>query len=281
MNKGEGMEIAILHLAKKENNDKEFDFYSMSTQLLIPDEIQKYVFQTLFHSSFINGPATIDNPIIRITEKGLQYAEELKEKYYLNNNKPLNPTNTQEMLIEDSCEILFQMHKNDSYNHLWTKNSYDNNPINLSVAKEILIYNKILFQNTLNNGKVYTNLNPDFYHIATCKEALDINADQKKLQSGLLIDNRITTHGDNSPASHSQLSYNQSNNPETTKTKWYQKWADEFVKNIVQYVFFISVSLITGVGIGKSCNLSPSQAKSQLSDPKFLQSSLDSNNLKK
>lgn len=273
MNKGEGIAIAILHLAKQENQGKDFDFYSMLTQLSIPSDIQKYVFQTMFNRGYIDGTPTINNPIVHITKKGLQYADELKEKHFQEYNKPLNPTNTQDMPLEETCEILFQMHKNETFSHWWTKESYNNRPSNLSVAKELLLSKGILNSTTSLKGHSSTHLNPDFYNTTTCKEALNIVAEQNKSKPSVLIDNSITTHGPNSPAAGKDLSFKQTNNPETPKKKWYQKWIDEFIKNAVQFAFTILISFVGGLTIGKSCNQATNQLKSHANDPKFLQSS--------
>lgn len=277
MNKGEGINIVILHLALPENKDKDFDFYALLTQLSVPDDIQKFVFQTMFHRGYIVGPPTIGNPIVHITKKGLEYADQLKSEHFELTGLPLNPINSTNMQLEQTCEILFQMHKNDSYNHWWTKDSYNNKPSNLSVAKELLLSKNIIYSRTSAGGQVSTHLNPDLYNVQTCKEALEIIAEQNKPKPSLIIDQSITTHGQNSPASHGDLSFNQTNNPETPKKKWYQKWVDEFIKNIVQYAFVAIVSLVSGVGIGKSCN----QSKTQSSNSKTLQTSTDTSKLKK
>jgi hypothetical protein len=281
MNKGEGIDIAILHLAKEENKDKNFDIYSLFNDLSIPTDIQKFVFQTMFHRGYVNGPPAFKNPIVHITEKGLDYANELKEKHFQKTGLPINPINPTDMQLEETCEILFQMHKNDSYNHWWTKDSYNNKPSNLSVAKELLISKGVIYEKTSTGGQHSTHLNPDFYNTASCKEALEITAERNKPKPSLVIDQSITTHGQNSPASHHDLSFNQTNNPNTPKKKWYQTWVDEFIKNIVQYAFVAIVFLISGLGIGKSCNQSTTQVKSQPGDPKSLQNSSDTNSLKK
>ncbi len=281
MNKGEGINIAILHLALQENKDKDFDFYSLLTQLSVPDDIQKFVFQTMFHRGYVVGPPTIGKPIVHLTKKGLEYAEQLKTEYFELTGQPLNPINSTDMQLEQTCEVLFQMHKNDSYNHWWSKDSYNNKPSNLAVAKELLISKGVIYEKTSTGGQHSTHLNPDFYNIATCKEALEITAEQNKPKPSLVIDQSITTHGQNSPASHHDLSFNQTNNPDTPKKKWYQTWVDEFIKNIVQYAFVAIVFLISGLGIGKSCNQSTTQVKSKPGDPKSLQNSSDTNNFKK
>lgn len=285
MNKGEGIDIAILHLAKEENKDKDFDIYSLFNDLSIPTDIQKFVFQTMFHRGYVNGPPAFKNPIVHITGKGIDYANELKEKHFQKTGLPLNPINATDMQLEETCEILFQMHNNDSYNHWWTKDSYNNKPSNLSVAKELLISKGVIYEKTSTGGQYSTHLNPDFYNTQTCKEALDIIKEQSKQKPSVHIDNSITTHGDNSPAAGKELSFNQTNNPATPKKKWYQKWVDEFIKNAVQFAFTIIISLISGVTIGKSCNPTTSQLKSQPSDPKSLQNtnhlSSDTTNFKK
>lgn len=281
MNKGEGINIAILHLALQENKDKDFDFYSLLTKLSVPDDIQKFVFQTMFTRGYINGPPTLSNPVVHITEPGSHYADKLKEQYFKNKGLPLNPTNTFDMQLDQTCEILFQMHKNDSCNHWWSKDSYNNRPSNLSVAKELLISKGVIYEKTSTGGQYSTHLNPDFYNTATCKEALEITAEQNKQKPSLVIDQSITTHGQNSPASHRDLSFSQTNNPDTQKKKWYQKWIDEFVKNAVQFIVTALISLLSGLTIGKSCNQATTQLKSQTSDLKSLQNTYDTNNLKK
>jgi len=281
MNKGEGIDIAILHLAKPENIDKDFDIYALFTQLSIPDDIKKFVFQTMFHRGYIDGPPTIGNPIVHVKKKGLDYADELKEKYFQEHGKPLNPINTPEMTLDETCEILFQMHKNDSFSHWWTKESYNNQPSNLPVAKELLLSKGVLYAKTSNKGHISTHLNPDFYNTKTCKESLDIISEQNKPKPSVLIDKRITTHGANSPASNRDLSFNQTNNPDTPKKKWYQKWVDEFIKNIVQFIVTGFILFLSGLITGKSCNQSTSQLKTQPNDPNTLQISSDTNSLKK
>jgi hypothetical protein len=281
MNKEEGIDIAILHLAKKENYDKDFNLYSLLTKLSIPEDIQEDVFHTMFQLGYIDGPPKISNPIIHVTKKGLHYADELRRKHFLEHNKPLNPNNTQDMLLEDTCEILFQMHKNNEFSHLWSYESYNNKPSNISVAKELLLSKGVLYPKTSLKGHTSTHLNPDFFNTATCKEALDIVAEQNKPKPSLFIDYSITTHGDNSPAAGKELSFNQTNNPETPKKKWYQKWVDEFVKNIVQYFFTALISFGGGLTIGKSCNQATSQSKFQPTDPKSLQIASGTNILKK
>jgi hypothetical protein len=282
MNKGEGIDIAILHLAKQENQDKDFDFYSLLTDLSIPNDIHKFVFQTMFHRGYITGPPTISNPIVHITKPGLQYADQLKEQYFQKTGLPLDPINSTNMELNQTCEILFQMHKNDKYSHYWTKSSYNDKPSNLSVAKELLLSKGVLYSKS-SRGLTSTHLNPDFYNIQTCKEALDIIKEQSKPKPSVHIDNSITTHGDNSPAAGKELSFNQTNNPAAPKKKWYQKWIDEFIKNAVQFAFTILISFGGGLTIGKSCNQATDQSKFQPNDPKSLQiSSSDTiNKLKK
>jgi hypothetical protein len=273
MNKDEGIDITILHLAQPENHDKDLDFYYLLTQLSIPNVIQKLVFQTMFHRGYIDGPTTISNPIVHVTKKGLEYANELKENYFQEHNTPLNSTKTSDMLLEETCEILFEMHKNESFSHSWSKESYNNRPSNLSVAKDLLLSKGILYSKTSLKGHISTHLNPDFYNTKTCKEALAIIAEQNIPKPSFVIDQRITTHGHNSPASNRDLSFNQTNNPETPKKKWYQKWVDEFIKNAIQFAFTILISFGGGLTIGKSCNQVTNKSKSQPNNPKSMQSS--------
>ncbi|MCC7525333.1 MAG: hypothetical protein IT250_10960 [Chitinophagaceae bacterium] len=274
MNKVEGIDITILHLAKQENQDKDFDFYSLLTDLSIPADIHKFIFQTMFHRGYISGPPTISNPIVHITKPGLQYADQLKEQYFQKTGLPLDPTNSTNMELDQTCEILFQMHKNDKYSHFWTKSSYNGKPANLSVAKELLLSKRVLYSKS-SSGLTSTHLNSDFYNTQTCKEALDIITEQSKPKPSVHIDNSITTHGDNSPAAGKELSFNQTNNPDAPKKKWYQKWVDEFIKNAVQFIFTILISFGGGLTIGKSCTPTKPQSNFQPSDPKSLQISSD------
>lgn len=285
MDKGVGIDKAILHLALQENKGKEFDFYPLLNQLSIPEDIHHFVLNTMFNRGYINGQPSIGSPTIHITDQGLQYVEQLKQNYFLRTGHPLNPNTSTDMPLEQTCETLFQMHKNDTFAHWWTKDSYNDKPANLIVAKELLLSKGVIYSKESASGQTSTHLNPDFYNTETCKESLEQISEQNKPKPSVLIDQSVTTHGDNSPAAAKDLTFTQTNNPEPPKKKWYQKWIDEFIKNIVQFIVTGSILFLSGLITGKSCNPTTNQLKSQPSDPKSLQNtnhlSSDTFNLKK
>jgi hypothetical protein len=281
MDKGVGIDKAILHLALQENKGKEFDFYSLLNQLSIPEDIHHFVLNTMFNRGYIGGQPSIGSPTIHITDQGLQYVEQLKQNHFIRTGQPLNPNTSSDMPLEETCEILFQMHKNDTFTHWWTKDSYNDKPSNLIASKELLLSKGVLYSKLLPTEQISTHLNPDFYNTETCKQALEQIAEQNKHRPSLLIDQSVTTHGNNSPAAAKDLTFNQTNTPEPTKKKWYQIWVDEFVKNAVQFIFTGAILFLSGLITGKSCNQATSQLKTQLSDPNILQISSDTISLKK
>jgi hypothetical protein len=280
MDKGVGIDKVILHLALQENKAKEFDFYSLLNQLSIPEDLHHFVLNTMFSRGYINGQASIRSPFIHITEQGLQYVEQLKQNHFLRTGQPLNPRTSSDMPLEETCEILFQMHKNDTFTHWWTKDSYNDKPSNLIAAKELLHSKGVLYSKLLPTEQISTHLNPDFYKTKTCKESLEQIAEQNKHKPSIHIDQSITTHGNNSPAAAKDLTFNQTNNPEPTKKKWSQKWVDEFIKNIVQFIVTGAILFLSGLITGESCNQATSKLKTQLNDPNILQNSSDTISLK-
>lgn len=81
------------------------------------------------------------------------------------------------------------------------------------------------------------------------------------------VGNNYITHGENSPIAGHDLDQTNNKNPAPSKKKWWEKILDEFIKNIVQYAVVAGISFISGLGIGKSCNLPKSQDKPQQHAP--------------
>lgn len=239
MYKDEAAQKVILHLALPENLEKEFEFYKLLQQLGIPKDLGKSTFNTLFYNHHIDGPPTIKDPVIHITDKGKEYAKEIEETYFQTHGTPLNPLNTTKMSLEQTCELLYQMHKNNGFEIIWTKNTYDNQPDNLSTAREVMLKQGIIFPKSSTGKTMITLLNPDLFDIDSYKNALHILVDKKAVSNVITTNN----YGNNAPITiaagyqveQKDLSINISNNDyQELERLGVEKAAIEELKVLVQ-----------------------------------------------
>ena len=82
---------------------------------------------------------------------------------------------------------------------------------------------------------------------------------------------KITTHGNESPAFGKGGTQTNTVQNELPKEKWYKKILNEFVKNAVQYIFTGVVTFIIGVAAGKSCNQHNNQQETKKDTTKIVQ----------
>lgn len=96
------------------------------------------------------------------------------------------------------------------------------------------------------------------------KEEIQRLESESKRQGTSLFINQVgdnyTTHGQNSPLSGKNSTQQ---NAVSKKEAWYKKIVDEFIKNLVQYMVTAGIAFISGLAIGKSCNLPNSLKKDQ------------------
>lgn len=194
----------LRHLALPENQTKKFDFFLLLQELNVPAEIHQAVLNSLFHHRFIFGESTIGSPTINITSEGLQLVEQKEVIFFKKNKRPLNPINTTSMDIEQTCERLFQMHKNPRYQVIWTKSTYNNEPENLDVAKEKLIAERIIYSKERWDE---TYLNTDLLNVESYKEARVIIIKRNKDERNATIYNvnQAGAVGPNSTANNNVL----------------------------------------------------------------------------
>lgn len=242
MDKDKAIEKTILFLAKAENQDQNFAINDLLLSLGVPRELHVPVFQRLFHSGYIKGGPALSNPIIWITPKGLEYAEELENKYFEEHQEPISPKNTKAASLDVACEILFQMHKNSEFKVLWTKSTYDNKPANLNVAKEVLLQKDIIYQKVSPRGHKTTHLNPEFFNASSYSEANRMLTTSKEKQPGTTINMRdgvamVNSHSGNISA------FNPNNVSHQADAK--QNTLQKVIGFILNNIVIIIVGLIT------------------------------------
>jgi len=86
------------------------------------------------------------------------------------------------MLLDETCELLFQMHKkNNNYQVVWTKSIYPDKPNDLDAAKELLLRKNIIYSRQSASSRELTFLNPEVYEARSFNEAMSIFTRQAQL----------------------------------------------------------------------------------------------------
>lgn len=195
----------ILFLAMPQNRDKEFGYDDLAIDLRIPQEYIEPVQNALWNSvdKCINAKRALKNPLISITDSGLKYANKLEELYFEQTGLPIF-TNFIDMTIQDTCELIFQKHKeSSSFSLVWHSDTFKpNTPRNVHEAKEIMLRKEVIFYPQ--HSKIKTILNDDIHSASSYKEAVTI-LEEKKLALLAKIENSFnqttsnTTNAPNSP----------------------------------------------------------------------------------
>jgi hypothetical protein len=199
MNKMDYVNQVVIHLAKKENRETSFPAYQLFNKLQIPEEKHKIIETNLFLvHGFVSGNPTIGEPIIKITDKGLQYAQELNQKHFEEFGEPLFVDNKLNASIDYTCSLLFEEHKKDpNFRLVWTLLTYQGMPSNLNAARDKMLEEEILKDATKANTRV-TRLSSEYYGcnnyseaFKNSKEKLEIN----RMTQIVTTNNHITSKG--------------------------------------------------------------------------------------
>jgi hypothetical protein len=171
IDKNEAISRIIFYLIKPENKDKQHDFYKIASSLNIEKSMADHSYRSMLNSQyFFNTNGSQLKPIVKLTTIGESYAGKLEDEYFGLNNEPLHPKSTYMAMIQDTCEIIFQMHKNPKYQVPWSKSTYDGKPDNLGAAKEMMLRMGIIH----NVGKHTTMLEHEVMDANSYEEAKKI-----------------------------------------------------------------------------------------------------------
>lgn len=242
-----------------QNQPSKFSYVTLVAQLEIPKEYKDPVWRKLWHSNpqLIGAIPGLQDADIWINEYGIEYVDELENSYFEETGLPLFATFA-DMSIQETCEAIFQKHKESKgYSIEWAKGIFKpTSPANLPEAKEIMLSNGVLFRASSNPKK--TILDESVHTAISYKEALKI-IEEKNKQIASITTN--TTHGKNSPIAGKDVT--QKFNRNIDKKNFLEKIWDDIRNATVSHCVVATITLVSGLLIGKSCNQSPNQAASQ------------------
>lgn len=266
MTKQEAIDKMILALTMPDKKGKENDFHEVAIEQGIDSDIVEIALNSMRNAkNYLAGGPFLNKCLVTVTKTGLEYANSLREKYYFENRIPIDPENTTDLPIEDTCEKIFQLHNGQHHVVVWKNSLFGNNPKNLHAAKMKML-NEGIIQPFDTTSEHRTILNSDYY---SCSSYLECKRIREQQKSPVTL-TTINTTGSNNTIFNNSGEFQI--NPEKPKqNNWFIRsltWAGKIIAE--HYIVIIVIPAATTIVGYKSCQ-KPSK---QLTQPKTTESTL-------